>query len=992
MAIHPIKTTEKIKQDYFSYLQTIKPFKEKWLRDEFASAIREPDMLVKGPILEISLPYKKGATLIELVNEGLLSRQFEKLETDELPLDRQLFIHQEKAIRKILDGRSIVIATGTGSGKTEAFLLPILNYLMREEENGTLSKPGVRALLLYPMNALANDQIKRLRRLLNNYPKITFGRYVGETKDRKDEAKEVFALNYPEEQPPLKNELLSREEMQETPPHILLTNYAMLEYLLLRPEDSPLFDGPNGKFWHFIVLDEAHVYDGANATEIAMLIRRLVDRIVQSQHGRLQAIATSATLGGGKEDFPLIAKFAMDLFNQSIVWDNNNPDLQDVVEAERIPIELGEIWGKGDAGFYGEINRILNEARENDQKNSEGFRKIVDCCRDFKVPADIITSAIKDAKLESDDLTARFLFNILKGDKNVHSILNLLEKSIEGENLDIHANPSLLTEIAKKVFAEDLNRNQTIVDLINLAVFSRKNGEDLPLLPARYHLFVRALEGAFICLNEEAHKEENGIVKKRLFLKRQKYCPHCGSRVFEIANCTRCGTTYLIGDEKTGLDLEESEIKSHQLDPEIDYLIQSSVLYDAVAAAHTNYYLLGKEYHDLNEDELIAGEESAVDINESFEYEPKLLCPDCGQVQNLGPKRCQCSVDLIPIYKIDIGRKKILRRCVSCSTRASGGVIFRFLTSQDAPVSIIADALYQELPAANDRSKKEIPGKGRKMLLFTDSRQNAAFFAPYIERAHNKILRRRVILKTVLEDDQARQGIFGLEDILPRLQHQADRAGLFALNDTPDQQKRRMAVWLMQEFSPLDRRISLEGLGLIRFAPVFPKSWKNPEFLQEEPWELNPEESQILIIHLLNTLRYQGAITYLMSESVDLIKDEEFAPRQKHFYFRHQNSNQKKGIFSWMPSEGYGNARLDYLLRILEKKGFDEKNRKETGLELLNNLGFYLIKNQEIADVFLQIHTIPQEGVAFRINHKFWHIFPDASIDNHWMICDKCLT
>ncbi|NMC62679.1 MAG: DEAD/DEAH box helicase, partial [SAR324 cluster bacterium] len=201
---------------------------------------------------------------------------------DELPLDRDLFVHQEKAIRKILDNRSVVIATGTGSGKTEAFLIPILNYLMREQEAGTLSKPGVRALLLYPMNALANDQIKRLRKLLKNYPKITFGRYVGETEYKKDKAKEVFAVNYPEEQPPLPNELLSREEMQETPPHILLTNYAMLEYLLLRPDDSPLFDGPTGKFWHFIVLDEAHVYDGANATEIAMLLRRLSDRIIHS--------------------------------------------------------------------------------------------------------------------------------------------------------------------------------------------------------------------------------------------------------------------------------------------------------------------------------------------------------------------------------------------------------------------------------------------------------------------------------------------------------------------------------------------------------------------------------------------------------------------------------------------------------------------------------------------------------------------------------------
>lgn len=93
-----------------------------------------------------------------------------------------------KAIKKAVAGRNLVIATGTGSGKTETFLVPILNYLFREEA-GTLSKPGVRAMLLYPMNALANDQMKRLRRLLENYPKITFGRYIGETDTSGDREK-----------------------------------------------------------------------------------------------------------------------------------------------------------------------------------------------------------------------------------------------------------------------------------------------------------------------------------------------------------------------------------------------------------------------------------------------------------------------------------------------------------------------------------------------------------------------------------------------------------------------------------------------------------------------------------------------------------------------------------------------------------------------------------------------------------------------------------
>src|SRR5690606_38479326 len=107
---------------------------------------------------------------------------------DALPADRPLYAHQEEALRATRSGRNLVVATGTGSGKTECYLLPVLDHLLRERDAGTLDLPGVRALLLYPMNALANDQMKRIRDLLAPYPDLTFGRYVGDTKKSYDEA------------------------------------------------------------------------------------------------------------------------------------------------------------------------------------------------------------------------------------------------------------------------------------------------------------------------------------------------------------------------------------------------------------------------------------------------------------------------------------------------------------------------------------------------------------------------------------------------------------------------------------------------------------------------------------------------------------------------------------------------------------------------------------------------------------------------------------
>ena len=134
---------------------------------------RSKGELVKGPYLESTAMYKSGKTLYELIDDGLLHEQFRKLvpAIGEFPLHK----HQEKAIElSISKNKNIIVATGTGSGKTECFLIPILNYLVEQNVKGLLS-PGVRALILYPMNALANDQLKRLRKLLKDYPDITFG-------------------------------------------------------------------------------------------------------------------------------------------------------------------------------------------------------------------------------------------------------------------------------------------------------------------------------------------------------------------------------------------------------------------------------------------------------------------------------------------------------------------------------------------------------------------------------------------------------------------------------------------------------------------------------------------------------------------------------------------------------------------------------------------------------------------------------------------------
>ena len=163
--------------------------------------------------MEATPEYEKGRSIHGLVDEGILNARFKELCGNALPFDRSLYEHQETAIKKAVQhNRNVVVSTGTGSGKTESFLIPIFNHLLKEVDSGSIDQPGVRALLLYPMNALANDQMKRLRAILHEYPQITFGRYIGETEKERKYAIDQFKQQFPDEDI-IKNELISRDDM-----------------------------------------------------------------------------------------------------------------------------------------------------------------------------------------------------------------------------------------------------------------------------------------------------------------------------------------------------------------------------------------------------------------------------------------------------------------------------------------------------------------------------------------------------------------------------------------------------------------------------------------------------------------------------------------------------------------------------------------------------------------------------------------------------------
>ena len=224
MSFSPVQASEHIYDKYKRYLRTIFSIDNDNYNRQFHQLLEDKASFAKGPYLEVQDSFEKGKSIEELIGEGILPRGFRKIG---LPLERPLYKHQEVALRKAVDGANLIVSTGTGSGKTESFMIPILAHIIREHEAGKL-KPGVRALLIYPMNALANDQIERLRELLADYPQITYGSYTGQTKHTYKEALADY-LELNDGKRPLPNELISRQQMKDKPPHLLITNYAMLE-------------------------------------------------------------------------------------------------------------------------------------------------------------------------------------------------------------------------------------------------------------------------------------------------------------------------------------------------------------------------------------------------------------------------------------------------------------------------------------------------------------------------------------------------------------------------------------------------------------------------------------------------------------------------------------------------------------------------------------------------------------------------------------------
>lgn len=251
---------------------------------------------LKGPFVQIGLPFRAGTN-------G--KKFFARFETD-FPS----YTHQEAAWERFCSDRmaaSMLVATGTGSGKTECFLYPILDHCIRVNADG---QDGIKALIIYPMNALATDQARRFAEVIAQTPafkRLRVGLFIGGRPGKDGRGQMAMTAT---------SVITDRATLRKDPPDVLLTNYKMLDYLLIRSKDRELWSKNQPDTLRYVVVDELHTFDGAQGTDLALLLRRLRARL-RTPEGHLICAGTSATLGGNTDTDPL-SEYARQIFSVSL--------------------------------------------------------------------------------------------------------------------------------------------------------------------------------------------------------------------------------------------------------------------------------------------------------------------------------------------------------------------------------------------------------------------------------------------------------------------------------------------------------------------------------------------------------------------------------------------------------------------------------------------------------------------------------------------------
>lgn len=285
----PSILAEQLQKGIEEYIETTFPMANEPFKGSIQNMLAQKGSVYHEPYVAVRLPFRVAEKMPTC---------FESIHPAYLP-----YVHQQKAFERLTgdDGRSTLVATGTGSGKTECFLYPILEYCYQHR-----GERGIKALIIYPMNALASDQAKRIAELIYGSDElrgnVTVGMYVGGQDHTSARTMSEHGV------------ITDHETMLNNAPDILLTNYKMLDYLLVRPKDALLWQDNDVETLKYIAVDELHTFDGAQGTDLACLLRRLKRRL-GIYDGYLCCVGTSATMGSQESNGNILA-YATEIFGE----------------------------------------------------------------------------------------------------------------------------------------------------------------------------------------------------------------------------------------------------------------------------------------------------------------------------------------------------------------------------------------------------------------------------------------------------------------------------------------------------------------------------------------------------------------------------------------------------------------------------------------------------------------------------------------------------
>jgi DEAD/DEAH box helicase domain-containing protein len=805
---------ERLNRIYQLYIKSAFPLRYRTLADERDLLLQKPGLLSQPPLIEpIPIYPSSNLTISDAANKLPLEyRDLAQLGQQVFPSNIPLYEHQWQSLTKVLENqKDIVVTTGTGSGKTECFLLPLLAQLAKESKNwetaaqpsnnhfwwhenrnrvsqwSHISRPkAIRALILYPLNALVEDQLRRLRKAVDSDPihqwldqnrggnRITFGRYTGQTPvsgfendnslkrlrhelQQTDKQWQAIQGILPQttdpelfEQLPYYfsrmdgGEMWSRWDMQDSPPEILITNYSMLNIMMMRSIEDSIFDETRN--WlardfenqFFLIIDELHAYRGTPGTEVAYILRLLYSRLgLDANSPQLRILTTTASL----DDSPQGRQFLKEFFGRD--------NFEFITGTQTLPTQGSRLSVSPYADVFAQFSQAVQPdlfnpmTQPDDPENNANIRHAM-----LTLATDLDQS--QTSGLSEKEALGEALEKIGAPDA-VRDACVEIDRQLKTTNhptvkaAKVRDN-NKLTDLDRQLFPNENNSDYCTSNSLRglfLALAMSKGSNGRSPQPVRGHLFFHNLQNLWACSNHNCNDSSINLNARQtsknpptigaIHTSHRLSCS-CGSRVLDLVICEVCGEVFL-GGFKTSRKIGNTNIEI--LTPDLPDLEDIPDKIDT-NQKYGNYRVFWPLPHDnLPWDTEPQSQQWTLDkIGRSW-VRAKLNRTTGIMIQS----RSRLQTDEVPgwVYIISGNNNNdklaLPSKCPRCDADYGGRRIPSPLrvhrTGFQKACQVLAGGLLREMPVSISNSRSS-----RKLVIFSDSRQDAAKLAAGMERDH----------------------------------------------------------------------------------------------------------------------------------------------------------------------------------------------------------------------------------------------------------------